>query len=87
MTQYKHPISRQSLSTNMVSEPDLSAVLTLGFAAPLLAVALAATTFFCAALSGRHHHYSACTMPPPKLPYAERWEPEPWGHVATSKLP
>jgi hypothetical protein len=53
MTQYKHPILRQSLSTNMVSEPDLSAALTLGFVAPLLATALAATTFFCAALSGR----------------------------------
>jgi hypothetical protein len=46
MTQYIYPIPRQSLFTNMVIKPDLSATLTLGFAAPLLAAALATTTFF-----------------------------------------
>jgi hypothetical protein len=37
MTQYIYPILCQSLSTNMISEPDLSAALTLGVVIPLSA--------------------------------------------------
>jgi hypothetical protein len=74
MTQYIYPILCQSLSTNMISEPDLSAALTLGVVIPLpatdaealkqrlnaLIVAVEAAEK--KAATARHHVLAACQL-------------------------